>query len=72
MSSTNKKGAGLILSLLTAVAGAVGLAFCMAISKGINSFFIHNIKKVLNVLFSIHVRKAKYISHTIKLFAQEF
>lgn len=29
MSSTNKKGAGLILSLLTAVAGAVGLAFCM-------------------------------------------
>ena len=28
MSSTNKKGAGLILSLLTAVAGAVGLGFC--------------------------------------------
>ena len=29
MSSTNKKGAGLILSLLTAVAGAVGLGFCI-------------------------------------------
>lgn len=29
MSSTNKKGAGFILSLLTAIAGVVGLVFCM-------------------------------------------
>ena len=29
MTSTNKKGAGLILSLLTAIAGVVGLVFCM-------------------------------------------
>ena len=37
MSSTNKKGAGLILSLLTAVAGAVGLAFCI-VNAGTDSF----------------------------------
>ena len=29
MSSTNKKGAGFILTLLTAIAGVVGLAFCL-------------------------------------------
>lgn len=29
MTSTNKKGAGFILSLLTAIAGVVGLVFCM-------------------------------------------
>lgn len=29
MSSTNKKGAGFILTLLTAIAGVVGLVFCM-------------------------------------------
>ena len=37
MSSTNKKGAGLILSLLTAVAGAVGLGFCI-VNAGTDSF----------------------------------
>ena len=37
MSSTNKKGAGLILSLLTAVAGAVGLGFCIVFA-GTDSF----------------------------------
>ena len=37
MSSTNKKGAGLILSLLTAVAGAVGLGFCIVIP--VNQFY---------------------------------
>ena len=37
MSSTNKKGAGLILSLLTAVAGAVGLGFCI-VNDGTDSF----------------------------------
>ena len=37
MSSTNKKGAGLILSLLTAVAGAVGLAFCIVNASGLAS-----------------------------------
>ena len=29
MTSTNKKGAGFILSLLTAIAGVVGLVFCI-------------------------------------------
>ena len=29
MTSTNKKGAGFILSLLTVIAGVVGLVFCM-------------------------------------------
>ena len=37
MSSTNKKGAGLILSLLTAVACAVGLGFCI-VNAGTDSF----------------------------------
>lgn len=37
MSSTNKKGAGLILTLLTAVVGAVGLGFCM-VNAGTDSF----------------------------------
>ena len=29
MSATNKKGAGFVLTLLTAIAGVVGLVFCM-------------------------------------------
>ena len=37
MTSTNKKGAGFILSLLTAVACAVGLGFCI-VNAGTDSF----------------------------------
>ena len=54
MSSTNKKGAGLILSLLTAVAGAVGLGFCMSDGSPQARYFDKTIDAVGNVCCPLH------------------
>ena len=55
-------------SLATQQVAHVGPAFCLAVTKGINSFFVHNLIRFYNIIVVCFVRKANYISHIIKLF----